>query len=281
MTKRLLVSFDKIDRDVTITDAEKRAMIAFGGGTHAGGARPKLTVQDENGIWLVKLNRFDDRVNAVRMEAAMLDLAEACGITAAKHRVEKISGNDVLLVWRFDRHTARGHLFKNRAVSAATVFRSDEEYARNHFTGSYMRLSRELSRWGIDVSKDRHELYRRMVFNCLAGITDDHERNHALVAETHHFRLAPAFDLLPTKPTTRRRRQSLPIGAEGAESTRVNLLSVADQFELDTRKATAIIDAAKHTVATGWRSAMLARDVSERDIEHVAPCFDHDYFEHG
>lgn len=281
LTNNILVFFDKIDRDGAITDAERRAAIAFGAGTHAGGARPKLTVRDENGIWLAKLNRFDDRANAVRIEAAMLDLAAACGISVPEHRVEAISGKDVLLVRRFDRRIADGQVLKNRAASAATVFQADEAHARAHFTGSYMRLSRELSRWCVGIASDRHELYRRMAFNCLAGITDDHERNHALVAESQHFRLAPAFDLSPVRPTTRRRRQSLPIGAEGDESTRFNLLSVADQFDLDPRKATETIDAVKHTIDTRWRTALLAGGVSERDIEHVSPCFNHDYFEGG
>ena len=46
------------------------------------------------------------------------------------------------------------------------------------------------------------ELFRRMVFNILIDITDDHEKNHALqLTEPSRFgrmRLAPAYDVLPT-----------------------------------------------------------------------------------
>jgi serine/threonine-protein kinase HipA len=281
LTDQVLVSLDKIDRDLAITDAEKRTAIAFGGGTHAGGARPKFTAEDKGLIWLAKLNRFDDKWNVVRVEAAMLDLARTCGIRVPEHRVERIADNDVLLVQRFDRNIAEGGVLKNRGASAASVFRADEEYARNNFSGSYMRLSRELARWGVEISSDRRELYRRVVFNCLTGISDDHERNHALIAEGNHFRLAPAFDLSPTIPTTRARRQALAIGASGGESTRANLLSAVSQFELTTTEAEEIIVEIKDTVTSQWRASFLAREVDERDIKLLSACFANEYFEAG
>ena len=285
LTGEFIASLDKIDRDLAITDAEKRAAIALGAGTHAGGARPKLTLRDESAIWLVKLNRFDDKFNSVRVEAAMLDLAGVCGIDVPPHRVEKfgdkLGGMDALLVQRFDRRIVDKGIQKIRAISAATVFRADEEYARANYTGSYMRLSREFSRWSVAIKPDRHELYRRMAFNCLAGIGDDHERNHALVAEGNHFRLAPAFDLLPARPTTRRRRQALAIGGNGDESTRENLLSAIDQFDLSFADASEIINTVKAQILAEWRSAFARQQVSDRDIEYLSPCFDHDYFERG
>ena len=279
LTDQVLDSLEKIDRDLAITEVEKRVAIAFGGGTHAGGARPKLTLQDGNRIWLAKLNRYDDDVNNARVEAAMLDLATTCGILVPEHRVVKVADKDVLLIERFDRRLSPGGILKFRTASAASVFRADEEYAPDNFTGSYMRLSRELARWGVDVSNDRKELYRRMAFNCLAGIVDDHERNHALVAERNHFRLAPAFDLSPSRPTTRRRMQSLSIGEDGGESTRRNLLSAAEVFELAENEADEVIDTIKERVTAKWRDTFQLREVNEHDIELLSRCFDHDYFE--
>ena len=135
LTGEVMAALDKIDQDVALSDAEKRAAVAMGAGTHAGGARPKLTLQDEDGIWLVKLNRFDDKVNNVRVEAAMHDLAARCGIDVPSHRVESMGDKDALLVRRFDRDMNGKGTLKYRTVSAATVFRADEEYARANFTG--------------------------------------------------------------------------------------------------------------------------------------------------
>ena len=147
ISSALLGSLDKIDRGLAISDAERRAALLVAGGTHAGGARPKLTIQEGNVIWLVKLNRFDDRVNNVRIEAAMLDLAFACEIDVPEHEVKKFDDRDALLVKRFDRTVTPGGVLKHRSVSAATVFRADEAYARSVFVGSYIRFSGEFSRW--------------------------------------------------------------------------------------------------------------------------------------
>ena len=41
-------------------------------GTSMGGARPKAVVQDDDGLWVAKFNRADDRWNNTRVEHAML-----------------------------------------------------------------------------------------------------------------------------------------------------------------------------------------------------------------
>jgi len=278
---KVLVSLDKIDRHVALTEPERRAAIAFGGGTHAGGARPKLTVEHEGIVWLAKLNRHDDEVNAIRVEAATLDLAGECGISAPDHRIESVAGKELLLVRRFDRRIDNGGVLKYRTASAATIFRADEDHARLNYTGSYMRLSRELARWGVGVAEDREQLFRRIAFNCLASVTDDHERNHALVAVDRHFRLAPAFDLAPCRHTTREKSQALSIGDEGGLSTRANLMSSHAQFDLDAAKARAIIDEVKEAIAARWRAVFSARGVDEDDLHRLASCFEHAYFERG
>jgi len=276
---QVLVSLEKIDRDVAISEPERRAAIAFGGGTHAGGARPKLTVEHEGSLWIAKLNRHDDEINVVRVEAATLGLARECGIAVPDHRVERVANKELLLVKRFDREIVKGTVIKHRTASAAAVFRADEDYARNNFSGSYMRLSRELARWCIEVTQDRRQLYRRIAFNCLASITDDHERNHALVAVGQHFRLAPAFDLTPCRQKTREKRQALGIGIHGDRSTRENLLSSATQFDLEPSAANRMIDEVKEIVAARWQPIFEAAGVPARDFEHLASCFDHGYFE--
>jgi serine/threonine-protein kinase HipA len=132
----------------------------------------------------------------------MLDLAAACGISVPEHGVEHLQGQDILLVKRFDRSITTDGILRHRMVSAGTVFQANEAAARYSYTGSYPRLARELSRWTVTGDQDRRELFRRVAFNSLASITDDHERNHALIAERTHFRLSPAFDLVPQPGNT-------------------------------------------------------------------------------
>ena len=79
-------------------------------GTSMGGARPKTVVEDQEGWWLAKFNRPDDRWNYALVEHAMLTLAKECGITSAHSKVVEVAGRDVLLAARFDRErSASGH----------------------------------------------------------------------------------------------------------------------------------------------------------------------------
>ncbi len=52
-------------------------------GTSMGGARPKTVVQDDQGLWIAKFGRNDDRWNHPRVEHGMLTLARARGLDFA------------------------------------------------------------------------------------------------------------------------------------------------------------------------------------------------------
>ena len=274
-----LEAIQHLDRDAPLTPAEQEAALAFGAGTTAGGARPKFTTLKDAAVWLTKLNRYSDRFNEVRVEAAMLDLAAACGIEVPHHEVLHIHGQDLLLVKRFDRSVTESGILRHRMVSAATVFQADEAAAQYSYTGSYPRFARELARWTVTGAQDQRQLFRRMAFNALTSATDDHERNHALVAEGTHFHLSPAFDLVPKISNTRRRFLSLVIGESGALAIRQNLLSSSLAFQLTREQANEVIDEVQQVVRAQWRIRLAARDVSHADIEQIAGCFDPPSFE--
>ena len=90
-------------------------------GTSMGGARPKNVVEDNEGLWLAKFPDKSDKWNNARVEGAMLSLAQECGLRVARHRIDAVGGDDVLLVLRFDRTlTAEGYL-RHRMVSGLTA----------------------------------------------------------------------------------------------------------------------------------------------------------------
>jgi serine/threonine-protein kinase HipA len=274
-----LEAIQKLDRDTPLTPAEHEIAVVLGAGTTAGGARPKFATLKDSTVCLAKLNRHNDRFNEVRVEAGMLDLADACGINVPAHEVVHVHGQDVLLVDRFDRAVSPNGIQRHRMVSAATVFQADEAAAQYAYTGSYPRFSRELARWTVTGDKDRRQLFRRIAFNALTSATDDHERNHALVAEGAHFRLSPAFDLVPKISNTRRRHLSLVIGEYGSLAIRENLLSSAEVFQLSRDQADTIINEVQQVVRAQWRTCLVAQEVRNDDIERVAACFNSPAFE--
>lgn len=72
-----------------------------------------------------------------------------------------------------------------------------------------------------------------MTFNALISNTDDHPRNHAVIAVNRDFRLSPAYDLVPFRHVSLERRDlALTIGDYGRYANAANLLSHAPRFLL-------------------------------------------------
>ncbi len=63
-------------------------------GTSMGGARPKVTVEDDHKLWLAKLPEKGDRHNMQRIEYATLELARAAGLRVCATRLERVGARD-------------------------------------------------------------------------------------------------------------------------------------------------------------------------------------------
>lgn len=253
--------------------------------TAMGGARPKLTVADDHAQWLAKFpsGKDDKRFSQAKAEAAMLDLAVRCGIDAAQAELQPVKGMDgtpageVLLVRRFDRSRAPNGpgWLRDAFVSARTIAQSEAGARTSQYMASYTQVAEQLQRWSTRPVEDRHELFRRLVFNCCISNTDDHDRNHGLLADVtgHLFRLSPAFDMVPRVHGTRIRRQAMAFGDSGSEATVENLVSAASAFSLSDSDARAVIDDVQLSVQAHWLECLLARGMSQVEAEILAPCF--------
>jgi serine/threonine-protein kinase HipA len=241
-------------------------------GTSMGGARPKAVVADDDGLWIAKFNRPDDRWDNTRVEHAMLRLARQCGISTAESRIDTVGGKDVLLIKRFDREkTAEGYT-RARMISGLTVLRADESPS----TGtrwSYVVLVEELRRIVAEPKKDARELFRRMGFNALISNLDDHPRNHAFIAKNEDWRLSPAYDLTPSPVVSRERRDlAMECGDMGRFANAKNILSQHARFLLDRDEAEKIVSDMRAQVSK-WYDTVRACGVSETDAETIRGAF--------
>ncbi|HEX8390958.1 MAG TPA: HipA domain-containing protein [Longimicrobium sp.] len=254
-------------------------------GSSLGGARPKNVVEDEQGLWVAKFPARGDRWNNAPVEAAMLSLASRCGIRVPETRVERVGAESVLLVKRFDRESAGNEnepssYLRHRMVSALTVLNA-EDTPTDRRNWSYVLLADELQRWSARPRQDKEELFRRMVLNGSISNVDDHPRNHALVAATREWRLAPTYDLTPnSRQGQEERRLAMECGTLGRLATRANFLSRAPRFGLTADHANAIIDEIKGIVARHWRAEVLRHGGSERDCTVIEPAFAYPGFEY-
>jgi serine/threonine-protein kinase HipA len=240
--------------------------------TSMGGARPKVVVQDDDGLWMAKFNRADDRWNYARVEYAMLRLARQCGINVPESRIEAVGGKDILLVKRFDREKTPEGYTRARMMSGLTVLHSDETNdARERW--SYILLVEEMRRIVAEADKDARELFRRICFNALISNIDDHPRNHALLARNVDWALSPAYDLTPSPVVSLDRRDlALVCGDQGRFANAKNILSQHARFLLQKDEAEKIIADTKAQVGH-WYDTVRACGVSERDAETIRGAF--------
>ncbi len=250
-------------------------------GSSMGGARPKAVVVDGAGLWIAKFPTRSDPWNNAPVEAAMLELASLCGIRVPETKIEQIAGESILLVKRFDRARANGGYHRHRMVSALTVLDA-EESAVDRRNWSYVLLADELQRWSVDPIAHKHELFRRVVFNALISNTDDHPRNHALIAPGREWVLAPAYDLTPNPMyATEGRNLALVCGRFGRVARRDNILSQAPRFGFASEDANNVIDEMKQLIDAEWRKAVHSAGGNDADVRIVERAFLYEGFEYA
>lgn len=242
-------------------------------GTSMGGARPKAVVEDEDGLWIAKFNRSEDKWNYARVEHAMLELARACGIHTAQSRITTVGDRDVLLVRRFDRERADKDYLRARMMSGLTILRTEDTH-QHRDRWSYVLLAEELRRISVRPKEDSTELFKRMVFNALISNTDDHPRNHAAIAHDKYWKLSPAYDLTPSMPISIERRDlAMTCGDLGRYANATNMLSQCARFHLPLTEAEALIDAMEMQVKATWYETARREGVTDHDCWLIKSAF--------
>jgi serine/threonine-protein kinase HipA len=163
---------------------------ALTAGSSVGGARPKVLLQDGGRDLIAKFSALTDTYPIVRAEFVAMRMAAICGLDVAPVALTTANGKDVLLVERFDR---RPDTRQRRAmVSALTILGIPEIAPRE---ASYARLAEIMRERFNDPHQAQRELFGRIIFNILAGNTDDHARNHAAFWDGKLLTLTPAYDI--------------------------------------------------------------------------------------
>jgi len=275
-----IVNDEELPADADNAQAQELLLL----GTSMGGARPKVVVEDDDGLWIAKFNREDDKWNSARVEHAMLTLGRACGLTTAESKITTVGGRDVLLVKRFDREKAKGGYLRARMVSGLTLLQTEDTY-QSRDKWSYILLAEELRRVSAEPKRDAAELFRRMCFNALISNTDDHPRNHAVIAKDQDWKLSPAYDLNPMPNISQEKRDlALICGDQGRIASAKNLLSESARFFIDEGEASSAVHSMKDRVKNTWYEVARGAGVSEKDCGLIAgafayPGFDLDHVE--
>ena len=184
--RELCISSQRIERGESLESDIKNLLAPSGS---LGGARPKASVLKDNELYIVKFPSIKDEYRQIsRSEKTMLDVASVAKINVCQSELFETAKGTALLVKRFDRNAGKRIPYKS-AMTLLGVRDGDESNDK-----SYCDLASVLD------SKNKKELFRRMVFNGLFGNTDDHLRNHGVLYDekTKSWNLSPAFDITPT-----------------------------------------------------------------------------------
>ena len=208
----------------------------------------------------------------------MLVLARACGIESAESRIITVGDRDVLLVKRFDREQTKSGYLRTRMISGLTLLRTEDTH-QHRDRWSYVLMAEELRRICSNPKQDATELFRRMTFNALISNTDDHPRNHAVIAMNQDWKLSPAYDLTPSTPvSTQNRDLALTCGDHGRAAKAENLLTQCERFHLEPDAAAELIDDMEQTVKARWHAIARGEGVTEADCERIRPAFAYEGF---
>jgi serine/threonine-protein kinase HipA len=232
-----------------------------------------VVIEDNDELWIAKFNRPDDKWNHARVEHAMLKLAHQCGVATVMSKLATIGDRDALLIRRFDRRKTKNGYLRARMLSALTLLRAEDTH-QDRDKWSYVRLAEELRRISAQPKQDAQELFRRMCFNALISNSDDHPRNHAVIAMDKDWTLSPAYDLTPSAPVSIERRDlALVCGDYGRYANAENLLSQCARFLLKEDEAKQIMDVMEKTVKAHWYDIARREGVSEKDCEKINGAF--------
>lgn len=251
----LLRASDALASDDDPTAAVKQLLDT--GTTGLGGARPKASVRLEDGsLAIAKLPHASDQWDVMAWEATALDLMEAAGIRTPSRRLTQVGDRSVLVLRRFDRDLHGGRI---GYISAMTALGATD--GEHHDYAEIVESLRDLS---LSPRADHAELFDRVVASVALGNTDDHLRNHGLLADRGSWTLSPVFDVNPTPDPWRTRSTSI-MGAETLPDEVDGLLALADECDLSPADARARMSRVAGAVST-WKDVARRNGLPEREI---------------
>jgi serine/threonine-protein kinase HipA len=239
-------------------------------GSSLGGARPKATTEYDGRQWIAKFGRADDRSPMCRIEYMTMKLAQKAGITVPPVRLERVLGQDIYLVERFDRVPNEDGCRRVPFISGLTILGAHESESSRQ---SYRGLADQLRRLGSEPTKDATQLWRRMVFNILCSNNDDHLRNHGFLWDGCGWRLSPGYDIVSFPQIGTERDLAIGVGRNGRRATIENALTNVASFGLSRAEGVSIAKTMQMTVKTNWEKLCGQNRFTALEIERLRTCF--------
>lgn len=236
-------------------------------GSSLGGARPKAHVLAPTGALAIAKfpSPSSDKWNVMAWEKSALDIARSAGVHVPDSQLVNVAGRDVLVVDRFD----RVHDRRIGYASALTMLEADDGDVR-----SYLDIAAVIEARSGAATEELAQLWRRIALSILISNTDDHLRNHGFLHQSADvWALSPAFDLNPNPDPGPKHLSTAIDGGTAARLT--DLMALSSMFRLRPDRARRVLSEVARA-CTQWRAVAQGHGLSKRDVENMAPAFEHD-----
>lgn len=252
--------------DLAAQDMDANIKDLLHAGSSLGGARPKASVCNEHGtLCIAKFPKADETSldDTCAWEHVALTLAGRCGLSVPNTRLLRIAGRGILILERFDRRNDERipYLSGMSAVQGT-----------NGGDYSYLELVDFLEQEGADVTSNIRQLWKRILFSCAIGNTDDHMRNHGFLRSQNGWVLSPMFDVNPT-PGNGDKFLSCAIDFDEQLAHPESALSVCEYFRVKEAEAKRYAHAMADTLRS-WQRVALADGISKASITRMQTCFE-------
>ena len=229
-------------------------------GSSAGGARAKaliawnektneiksvqLVLDKDYDFWLMKFDNvskngdhgIEDVPEYTLIEYAYYKMALDAGIRMNECRIYSNAGENHFMTKRFDR--VNGKKIHMQSLGAmAHISYKEPRLCSYEMAAGYMR---EMKLPMIDIE----QLFRRMVFNCVAVNRDDHVKNISfLMDRSGKWRLSPAYDITYSYDFTNKwlSAHQMTINGKKSDISLTDLLAAGEKMGLKRKKCMDII----------------------------------------
>lgn len=259
----LLESAERVEKGIPLTSELDLALFH---GSSLGGARPKVSIEDQNKKYIAKFSTGSDIYNVVKAEFVAMRLAKEVGLNVAPVKITSAAGKDLVLIERFDRIKVDAGWQRKSMLSALTLFGLDEMMARY---ASYEILAEIIRHKFTKPKETLEELFSRLVFNIQCGNTDDHARNHAAFWDGTDMSLTPAYDICPQGRSGNEASQAMLISDDNRSSKLTTCLKTAHNFLLSENDAKVIFEKQKSIITERWDDICDEAELSQIERKYL------------
>lgn len=188
------------------------------------GARPKVIIRHNNKEWIIKFRASNDPQNIGETEYEYSQIAKRAGIEMPETMLfeGKFFG-----IQRFDRKNSGK---KIHMLSVCGLLNSSHRIPNLDYI-DLLKAAYMLTRDYQEVEK----LFRLMCFNVIGHNKDDHSKNFSFLYDDGKWKLAPAYDLVPSEGIFGEHMTT--IAGNGKNPGELDILRVADEIGIKNSMA--------------------------------------------